>query len=104
MVGGMRDLTEQKKMEAHYLRAQRMDSIGTLAGGIAHDLNNVLSPIILALDLFNRKFTDPESQDLISMIASSAQRGAAMVSQVLQFARGVEGQRVELQLKHVIRD
>jgi PAS domain S-box-containing protein len=49
MVGGMRDLTEQKKMESQFLRAQRMESIGTLAGGIAHDLNNVLAPIMMAV-------------------------------------------------------
>src|SRR6185295_17445864 len=51
MVGGLRDLTEQKKMETQYLRSQRMDSIGTLAGGIAHDLNNVLAPILMSIEL-----------------------------------------------------
>ena len=98
------NITDQKNLEAQFLRAQRMDSIGTLAGGIAHDLNNVLSPIILSLDLLNRKFTDAQSRKLISTISASAQRGASMVNQVLSFARGVEGQRVTLQLKHVIGD
>jgi len=98
------DLTESKKLEQQFLRIQRMEGIGTLAGGIAHDLNNVLGPIILSLDLLSMKFIDPASQELIAMIAASAQRGSAMVNQVLSFARGVEGQRVELQLKHVIRD
>jgi len=98
------DLTEAKRLERQFLRAQRMDSIGTLAGGIAHDLNNVLGPIIMSLDLLAMKFTDPGSQELISMIASSAQRGAAMVGQVLSFARGVEGQRTELHLEQVVRE
>lgn len=98
------DITERKKLEEQFFRAQRMDSIGTLAGGIAHDLNNMLGPILMAIELLKMKFTDPDSEELISMIGSSAQRGASMVSQVLSFARGIEGRRVGLQLKHVIRD
>ena len=104
MSGVVVDITERRKLEQQFLRVQRMESIGTLAGGIAHDLNNVLGPIVMSLDLLNMKFMDAASQELISMIRASAQRGAAMVKQVLSFARGVEGRRVELQLKHVIRD
>ncbi|MEP6672838.1 MAG: PAS domain S-box protein, partial [Chthoniobacter sp.] len=98
------DISERKNLEHQFLRAQRMESIGTLAGGIAHDLNNVLGPIILSIDLLRMKFPEPENQELLSIIGTSAQRGAAMVSQVLSFARGIEGQRVELQIKHVCRD
>ena len=49
------DITEKKRMESQFLRAQRMESIGTLAGGIAHDLNNVLSPILMAIDMLQLK-------------------------------------------------
>lgn len=98
------DLTERKKLEQQFLRAQRMESIGTLAGGIAHDLNNSLAPVIMALDLLKMKFTDQESQALLSMLATSAQRGADMVRQVLSFARGVEGRRMEVQVLHLLRD
>ncbi|MEI9898687.1 MAG: PAS domain S-box protein [Chthoniobacter sp.] len=98
------DITERKKLEQQFLRSQRMESIGTLAGGIAHDLNNVLGPIIMSIDLLKMKFTDPGSLELLSLISSSAQRGAAMVSQVLSFARGVDGHKVHLQVKHVLRD
>jgi PAS domain S-box-containing protein len=98
------DLTERKKLEQQFLRAQRMESIGTLAGGIAHDLNNVLAPIIMSLDLMKMKFTDPASSEMLEMVSSSAQRGADMVSQVLSFARGVEGRRMEIQIKHLIQD
>lgn len=98
------DLSERKILEQQFLRAQRMESIGTLAGGIAHDLNNVLSPIILSLELLKIKFCDEESQELISIISSSAQHGADMVRQVLSFARGVDGRRVEVQVQHLIRD
>ncbi len=98
------DLTDRKKIEQQFLRAQRMESIGTLAGGVAHDLNNSLGPIIMSLDLFKARFPDPESQSLIDIIQTSAQRGADMVRQVLSFARGVEGQRMVVQVQHLIRD
>jgi len=98
------DLTERKKLEQQFLRAQRLEGIGTLAGGIAHDLNNVLGPIIMSLDLLKMKFTDPASHELLDLIGSSAQRGADMVRQVLSFARGVEGRRMEVQVRHLIRD
>jgi len=98
------DQTERKKLEQQFLRAQRMESVGTLAGGIAHDLNNALSPIITSIDLLKMRFTDPESAELISIIGASAQRGADMVRQVLSFARGVEGKRMELQIKHLVKE
>ncbi len=98
------DLTERKKLEQQFLRAQRMESIGTLAGGIAHDLNNVLAPIIMSLDIMKMKFRDPASAEMLAVVSSSAQRGADMVRQVLSFARGVEGRRMEVQVKHLIHD
>jgi PAS domain S-box-containing protein len=98
------DLTERKRLEQQFLRSQRMESIGRLAGGIAHDLNNALGPIITALDLLKMKFSDPDSQELIEIIDASAQRGADMVRQVLYFARGVEGRRVEVRVQDLVRD
>jgi PAS domain S-box-containing protein len=98
------DLTERKKLEQQFLRAQRMESIGTLAGGIAHDLNNSLGPIIMSLDLLKLRFTDTSSQELIEILQTSAQRGADMVRQVLSFARGMEGRRMEVQVRHLLSD
>lgn len=98
------DVTERKKIEAQFLRAQRMESIGTLAGGIAHDLNNILSPILMAVDMLQMKLTDDVSREYLKMLQSSAQRGASMISQVLSFARGVQGDRVTVQPKHLIKD
>lgn len=96
------DLTERKKLEQQFLRAQRMESIGTLAGGIAHDLNNVLSPIMMSLEILKIKFADAESQELLAILQTSAQRGSDLVQQVLSFARGVEGRRMEVQVRHII--
>src|SRR3954470_2011207 len=98
------DITEKKRMESQFLRAQRMESIGTLAGGIAHDLNNVLGPIIMAVDLFKLKMTDPQDLELLETVAVSARRGADMVRQVLSFARGLEGQRTLLSPSQLITE
>jgi hypothetical protein len=103
MVGGMRDLTEIKNTEAQHLRAQRMESIGTLAGGIAHDLNNVLAPIMMSIELL--KFdsaNDPNRTSVLDTIDISCRRGADLVRQVLTFARGLDGQRVSIRLRHLI--
>lgn len=98
------DITERKKLEAQFLRAQRMESIGTLAGGIAHDLNNVLAPILLSLGMLKRQSRSPVEQKLLTTLENSAQRGADMVRQVLSFARGVEGERVVVDVGQVVRD
>jgi two-component system, cell cycle sensor histidine kinase and response regulator CckA len=98
------NVTERKKIEAQFLRAQRMESIGTLAGGIAHDLNNVLSPILMSVDMLRLKFTDESSQQLLRMLQASAERGADMIKQVLSFARGVQGERIPLEPKYLIKD
>lgn len=98
------DITEKKKLEAQYFRAQRLESLGILAGGIAHDLNNVLTPITMAVELLRMKTRDPDSQVLLQTMLTSTQRGAEMVKQILSFARGGEGERLQILLKHVIKD
>src|SRR5262245_55839159 len=87
------DVTERKKLELQYLRAQRMESLGTLAGGIAHDLNNVLTPILMAVELLKARNLDPTSQSMLDLLQVSGQRAADMVRQVLTFSRGLEGTR-----------
>jgi len=98
------DVTEKKRMESQFLRAQRMESIGTLAGGIAHDLNNVLSPILMAIDMLQLKAADESSKKWLDVLRANAERGGNMVRQVLSFARGVEGERVALQPKHLVKE
>lgn len=89
------DVTDRKLAEHQLQRAQRLESIGTLAGGIAHDLNNALGPILMTTDLLRMDY--PDRTELIDIIEASVQRGAAMVRQVLTFAKGVEGARLLLQ-------
>lgn len=97
------DITERKKVEEQLLRAQRMESLGTLAGGIAHDLNNALTPIMMSIELLKLHEQDAMRLGVLATIESSARRGADMVRQVLSFSRGVEGQRVEVQAGHLLK-
>jgi PAS domain S-box-containing protein len=96
------DITETRKLETQFLRAQRLESIGTLASGIAHDLNNILSPILMSAAVLRRSVKDADGEKILGIIESSAERGAGIVKQVLTFARGVEGDRVLLQPKHLL--
>ncbi|WP_211176507.1 PAS domain S-box protein [Brasilonema sp. UFV-L1] len=96
------DITEKRQLEAHFFRIQRLESLGTLASGIAHDLNNILAPTLMSAQLLQKKISDVQSQQLLATVESSAKRGASLVQQVLSFARGVAGERTILQLKHLI--
>lgn len=98
------DITEKRRLESRFLRAQRMESIGTLAGGIAHDLNNVLAPILMAIELLLDEVRTEEAKAMVYSLQTSARRGADLVKQVLTFARGVEGKRMPVNLQHLVRD
>jgi PAS domain S-box-containing protein len=98
------DVTDRRQLEQQFYRAQRLESIGTLAGGIAHDLNNVLAPIILGVGLLKDRLADEDSREIVATITTSARRGAEMVSQVLSFARGQEGRRIEIKPADLIGD
>jgi len=98
------DISEHRKLEQQFLRAQRLESIGTLAGGIAHDLNNILAPISMSIELLKMRIEDDRSRELLETIAKSAKRGSDMVGQVLSFARGMEGRRVEVHPRQLVRE
>ena len=90
------DVTEQRRLERHLNRAQRLESIGTLAGGVAHDLNNMLSPVLLAGEMLRERETDRERAELIDIVVDSTRRGADLIRQLLSFARGEDGERAEV--------
>ncbi len=100
--GFLTDITERKFLEEQVIQAQRLEGIGTLAGGIAHDLNNILAPILMTTDLLNDKIDDPEARSLLRAAAESASRGANLVKQILLFARGADGRRVSLSAIQVV--
>lgn len=93
MIGMHADITERKEMEAQLLHSQRLEAVGTLASGVAHDLNNILTPMLMGAGLLMDKLPDPEDRDLMSMIESSGRRGAAIVKQLLAFSRAVAPER-----------
>jgi PAS domain S-box-containing protein len=96
------DITEAKRLEGQYLRAQRLENLGSLASGIAHDLNNVLTPIMMAVDLLRPMARHPDDKETIRLLADSAQRGADIVRQLLLFGRGSEIARKALSVTDVL--
>lgn len=98
------DITENKQLEAQFLRAQRMESLGTLASGIAHDLNNILAPILMAVQLLELQLKDERSMRLLPILKTNAKRGAELVKQVLSFGRGIQGDRTIVQVRHLVAE
>lgn len=98
------DVTEKKRLEEQYLRAQRLESLGLLAGGIAHDLNNILAPILMCVDLLRQELVSEENRRVLQTVEESVRRGADLVKQLLSFAGGLRGARVELSPRTFVRD
>jgi PAS domain S-box-containing protein len=98
------DITEKKKLESQLLRSQRLESIGTLASGLAHDLNNVLAPIMMAVQFIKDNTEDDGMRACFQTLETCSRRGADIIRQVLMFARGVEGERILLNPKHLIQE
>ena len=101
--GVLIDVTEQKRLEAKHLHTQRMESIGVLASGMAHDLKNLLVPVKMSAALLHRKYEDKKSRSMLTSIGESADHSINLVQQVLSFVRGVEGQYVPLQAAGLLR-
>ncbi|MCL4243712.1 MAG: response regulator, partial [Candidatus Dadabacteria bacterium] len=97
-----RDITDSKVLQTRLLRSQRLDSLGKLAGGIAHDLNNILQPIMMSIELLQRKTADAQSRKWLEILATSAQRGSDLIKQILSFARGLESSKQPLDMKGVV--
>ncbi|MBD1821563.1 response regulator [Cyanobacteria bacterium FACHB-DQ100] len=100
------DITQKKQLERQFLHAQRLESLGTLAGGIAHDLNNILTPILAVSQLLQLKLTDADesTRQFLKIQETNTKRGAALINQILSFARGAESKRRALQVRYVIAE
>jgi len=98
------DVTEKRKLEAQLLHAERLDSIGMLAGGVAHDLNNVLAPILIATEILHGRLTGAQDLRFIESIRNSAEHAAALVRQLVAFAHGAEGERTEIDVAGLLED
>jgi PAS domain S-box-containing protein len=97
-----RNLAERKNMESLALRSQRMEAIGTLSGGVAHDLNNALAPILMGVEVLRLRC--PQESKILDLFENSARRGAEMVRQLLTFAKGAEGERIVIQMESLVRE
>ena len=98
------DITEKKLFEEKFLHAQRLDTIGMLAAGIAHDLNNVLAPIMFAAPLLRDALSTPRDLKILDTVNRSAARGAGLVKQILGFAHSAASELQPTQVKHIARD
>jgi PAS domain S-box-containing protein len=98
------DVTERKKLEAKFLRAQRLESVGALASGIAHDLNNILTPVLVSMQILKTKLTDPRSQRVTEIAELAVNRGVDLVKQILSFGRGIEASQIQLQIRYIISE
>ncbi len=100
------DITERKQLEAQFLRTQRLESLGTLASGIAHDLNNILTPILGVAQILSHQLQDakPSTLDLINILRTSAKRGAALSKQILAFAQGTESDFTVLNMRYLLSE
>jgi PAS domain S-box-containing protein len=98
------EITQKKQLEAQLLRSQRLESIGTLTGGIAHDLNNVIAPVLMSVELLQMKLHDQQSQRVLQTLENNVKRGASLLKQVLSFAQGIEGKRTIVQVKHLLNE
>lgn len=104
LVAVVRDVTEKKKLEEQFLRAQRLESLGMLSAGIAHDLNNILAPVLMGAPLLRLRASHPSDLRVLETIENSASRGAGLVRQILSFAHGASGDKTLIQAKHLVRD
>jgi PAS domain S-box-containing protein len=98
------DITEKAKIQEQFLRAQRLESLGMLAAGISHDLNNILAPVLMGAPLLRLRATHPSDLRVLETIETSASRGAGLVRQILSFAHGAGGDKTLIQAKHLLRD
>ena len=99
------DVTDRKRIETQYLRAQRLESVGTLASGVAHDLNNILSPVVMGISMLQEGLRQNETyRPLLGMMEASVNRGAETIKQLLTFARGGDSQKGPIQPRHVLKE
>jgi len=98
------DVTEKRWLELQFLRAQRMETIDRLVGGIAHDLNNVLSPVLFASSVLEQRCVDADTKQLLKTLRVNAEHAGRLISHLLAFAKGIDEERTSLDLGCLIKE
>ena len=112
MIGGtphvqmfVRDITEKRKLQYHVIRSQKLDSLGVLAGGIAHDFKNIITVVLTHAAVLGRRLpVDEAVQRGIKMIEDAARRANQMVSNLLSFSRKETLVKSPMDLNRVVHD
>jgi PAS domain S-box-containing protein len=97
------DVTERRALEQKLARSQRMESLGTLASGIAHDLNNILTPILIGTEMLPNAESTAKRDSLLKTIHSGAERAIALLRQILSFAKGGGSESGPVELTPILR-
>jgi PAS domain S-box-containing protein len=99
-----RDITERRALEDQLRHVEKMDAIGQLAGGVAHDFNNQLTGILASADLLRMKLDDPSLVRFAEQIVKAARRSAELTGQLLAFARKGASQRIPTDINQLLSE
>ena len=103
-IGNITDITEQKRQEKLMLQAQKMETIGGLVGGVAHNFNNILAVITGNTYLARMNATDPKLDAFLQSINSAATGAEGMVKQLLSFTQENFHKKQEIKMLHILQD
>ncbi len=103
VIAEARDITPLKRMEAHLHQTQKLESIGKLAGGVAHDFNNMLGGILGAADILLAKAQDPADRKFLELITQTSERAADLTGKLLAFSRQGKIENVPLDVHQAVQ-
>jgi hypothetical protein len=98
------DAAEIRSLEEKRLRIQRQDCLGTLAGGIAHDLNNILQPVAMSVEMLQESRTDSESHEILDMMAGNLRRATELIRHILKFTVGSRSEPAVVELEPLFKE
>jgi PAS domain S-box-containing protein len=102
IVGTWLDITEQRHLEEQLRHAQKMEAIGTLAGGVAHDFNNILTVVTSYAELLSRTEDDPNRRCDLDEIVAAARRATLLTRQLLTFSRKTIAEPQSISVSYVV--